>query len=172
MQKHLWATRDLFSTDVHGIVRCGPQLAPPRFRLAYIPCRNRGEILRLILEESGAEYELEVVGFKNWETGVKETTPHGKLPVLRDADYAKAPLYVWRMRRRLVTEVARALLRGSGVNIVKVALSNSIGFALYETAKDTLGVDGRKPPWVKKREAASRRGRGAGTVDLERCPLL
>ena len=60
-------------------------------------------------------------------------------------------------------EGARALLRGSGVNIVKVALSNSIGFALYETAKDTLGVDGRKPPWVKKREAAaSRRGRGAG----------
>ena len=55
-----------------------------------------------------------------------------------------------------------ALLRGSGGNIVKVALSNSIGFALYETAKDTLGVDGRKPPWVKKREAASRRGRGAG----------
>ena len=30
-----------------------------------------------------------------------------------DADYAKAPLYVWRMRRRLVTEVARALLRGA-----------------------------------------------------------
>ena len=86
VQKHLWATRDLFSTDVHGIVRCGPQLAPPRFRLAYIPCRNRGEILRLILEESGAEYELEVVGFKNWETGVKATTPHGKLPVLRDYD--------------------------------------------------------------------------------------
>ena len=86
VQKHLWATRDLFSTDIHGIVRCGPQLAPPRFRLAYIPCRNRGEILRLILEESGAEYELEVVGFKNWETGVKATTPHGKLPVLRDYD--------------------------------------------------------------------------------------
>ena len=53
-------------------------------------------------------------------------------------------------------EGARALLRGSGVNIVKVALSNSIGFALYETAKDTLGVDGRKPPWVKSEKRPPR----------------
>ena len=51
-----------------------------------MPCRNRGEILRLILEESQSAYELEVVGFKNWERGVKSTTPHGKLPVLRNYD--------------------------------------------------------------------------------------
>ena len=61
--KHLWETSDLFATDVHGIVRCGPEGVPPRFRLAYMPCRNRGEILRLILEESQTAYELEVVGF-------------------------------------------------------------------------------------------------------------
>ena len=35
----------------------------------------------------------------------------------------------------------------SGVNIVKVALANCIGFVLYEIAKDCLAVDGRLPPW-------------------------
>ena len=35
--KHLWETSDLFATDVHGIVRCGPEGVPPRFRLAYMP---------------------------------------------------------------------------------------------------------------------------------------
>ena len=84
--KHLWETSDLFATDVHGIVRCGPEGVPPRFRLAYMPCRNRGEILRLILEESQTAYELEVVGFQAWKRSVKATTPHGKLPVLRDFD--------------------------------------------------------------------------------------
>ena len=59
-------------------------------------------------------------------------------------------------RARAPPQLRRQHRQGRG------GLSNSIGFALYETAKDTLGVDGRKPPWVKKREAASRRGRGAG----------
>ena len=29
----------------------------------------------------------------------------------------------------------------------QVALSNSLGFALYENFKDVLQVDDRKPPW-------------------------
>ena len=52
-------------------------------------------------------------GAEPTQLSIPTPTLKKKLPVLRDADYAKAPLYVWRMRRRLVTEVARALLRGA-----------------------------------------------------------
>ena len=31
----------------------------------------------------------------------------------------------------------------------QVALSNSLGFALYENFKDVLQVDNRKPPWKR-----------------------
>ena len=82
--RSLWAKHDLFETDVHAIIQVGP--SPPRFRLAYMPCRNRGEILRLMLEEARCGYECEIVGFKAWRDTVKATTPHGKLPVLRNFD--------------------------------------------------------------------------------------
>jgi len=83
--RSLWATRDLFKTDVHAVIRCG-EGGEPHFRLAYMPCRNRGEILRLILEEARVPYEVEVIGFERWKNGVKRSTPHGKLPVLRDLE--------------------------------------------------------------------------------------
>ena len=51
-----------------------------------MPIRNRGEIIRLILEESGVPYEVEVVGYNEWKLGVKGTSPHGKCPVLRNFD--------------------------------------------------------------------------------------
>ncbi|KAH8061611.1 glutathione transferase [Aureococcus anophagefferens] len=47
----LWQERDLFETSVHALITRGPP-GPPAFRLAYMPCRNRGEILRLMLEEA------------------------------------------------------------------------------------------------------------------------
>ena len=40
-------------------------------------------------------------------------------------------------------EGAWALMRGNGINTVKVALSNGAGFCLYETCTDLLEVDGR-----------------------------
>ena len=84
---HLWTTRDLFETSVHGVIKCHEDLGPPAHRLAYMPCRNRGEILRLMLEEARVSYEVEVVGFRAWrDGGVKASTPHGKLPCLRDFD--------------------------------------------------------------------------------------
>ena len=82
--QHLWTTRQLFDTDIHAIVRCGS--GPSEYRLAYMPCRNRGEIIRLMLEEARCSYELEVVGFRAWADGVKATTPDGKLPCLRNYD--------------------------------------------------------------------------------------
>jgi len=82
----LWTVRDLFATEVHGVIPCHAERGPSAFRLAYMPCRNRGEILRLMLEEAQVSYELEVIGFKAWADGVKATTPHGKLPCLRDYD--------------------------------------------------------------------------------------
>ena len=80
----LWQKHDLFETDVHAIIRCHALEEKPRYRLMYMPCRNRGEILRLMLEEAQCPYELEVVGFEPWREYVKATTPHGKLPVLHD----------------------------------------------------------------------------------------
>ena len=59
-----------------------------RHRLAYLPCRNRCEVPRLILEEAGCAYDFEVVGFAAWRASVKAQTPHGKLPVLWDYDGA------------------------------------------------------------------------------------
>lgn len=80
----LWDTGDLFATDCHALLRCGS--GAPRFRLAYMPCRNRGEIPRLILEEAKCAYELEVIGFQVWKRIMKERVPFGKLPCLWDFD--------------------------------------------------------------------------------------
>ena len=94
--KTLWATRDgLYATDVHALVKCRCEedlefQVEPLFRFAYMPMRNRGELIRLLLEESQVPYELEAIGFKNWEgdgvVGVKHTAPHGKCPILRNYD--------------------------------------------------------------------------------------
>jgi len=86
--KALWDKNDLFETDVHGIMQCNlkGEADDAKFRLAYMPCRNRGEIIRLMLEEAQVPYEVEVVGFERWRDSVKASTPHGKLPVLRNYD--------------------------------------------------------------------------------------
>lgn len=55
------------------------------------------------------------------------------------------------------TEGPQALMRGAGLNVVKVSLGNSLGFVLYEIAKDALSVDGRTPPWAKDNKAATKR---------------
>jgi len=103
--KSLWKTAaeggGLYETDVHGVIRCNdndgdntgnnPVLDNSissnnnkcEYRLLYMPMRNRGEIIRLILEEAQVPYEVEVVGWTNWVDGIKHTTPHGKCPVLR-----------------------------------------------------------------------------------------
>ena len=36
-----------------------------------MPCRNRGEILRLMLAEARCPYEFEVVGFEKWSEYAK-----------------------------------------------------------------------------------------------------
>ena len=41
------------------------------------------------------------------------------------------------------------LYKGVALNSVKVVLGNSLGFVLYELAKDVLMVDGRIPPWER-----------------------
>ena len=87
--QQIWKDQYLFETDLHAIIRCGgndDNTTKPRFHLAYMPMRNRGEILRLMLEESGCAYDLEIIGFRNWEKNVKATTPQGKCPVLRNFD--------------------------------------------------------------------------------------
>ena len=39
----------------------------------------------------------------------------------------------------------------------QVSLGNSLGFVLYELAKDALQVDGRTPPWEKRLAAQERK---------------
>lgn len=39
----------------------------PRYRLAYMPMRNRAEVPRLIMEEAGCPYEFDVMGFQLWK---------------------------------------------------------------------------------------------------------
>ena len=84
----IWKDNYLFETDIHAVIRCGnsDDVQKPQFHLAYMPMRNRGEILRLMLEESECSYDFEILGFKNWEMGLKATAPQGKCPILRNYD--------------------------------------------------------------------------------------
>lgn len=89
VRAQLFADGDLYSTTTHALLTCVPHGATgttPRFRLAYMPMRNRIETARLVLEESGVPYEFEVVGWLPWVDTVKQTLPLGKLPVLYDYD--------------------------------------------------------------------------------------
>ena len=52
--------------------------------------------------------------------------------------------------RMVRAEGVSVLLVGARLNIFKVALGNSLGFVLYEAAKDVLMVGGRRPPWEKR----------------------
>ena len=84
LQRQLFSVGDLFQTDMHALIRNGN--GEPRFRLAYLPCRNRCEIPRLILEEAGCCYDMEVIGFQTWKASVKPLAPYGKLPCLVNYD--------------------------------------------------------------------------------------
>jgi len=68
---------------MHVVIKCGE--GEPRYRLAYMAMRNRLEITRLVLEEAGCPYELEVIGFENWPE-FKGQMPHGRVPVLYNFD--------------------------------------------------------------------------------------
>ena len=59
------------------------------------------------------------------------------------------------------SEGVGVLYRGVFVNMAKVALSNALGFVLYEVAKDCLQVDGRTPPWDR---AAGGRSQAAAKI--------
>jgi len=88
--KTLWETKEgLFSTSVHALIKCNCEGdTKAMFRFAYMPMRNRGEIIRLMLEEKKCPYELEVFGFVPWEKGVKKGVQNmqRKCPVLRNFD--------------------------------------------------------------------------------------
>jgi glutathione S-transferase P len=89
----------LWRTTAHARIRgaSGDASAPPRFRLTYMPMRNRAEVPRMLLELSETPYEFECVGFEPWTRAMKPrmASEHrvgcfGKLPVLCDLDPAVA----------------------------------------------------------------------------------
>lgn len=84
VRRHLYTAEDLWSTDVHAVISCGE--GEPRFRLGYMPMRNRCEVPRLILEEAQCPYKFEVLGFRKWKAGLKAEMPLGKCPVLYNFD--------------------------------------------------------------------------------------
>jgi hypothetical protein len=66
----------------------------------------------------GAALELAIArgadtGTVATQLSIPSSTLEAKLPVKSVEDYAKAPLYVWRMSGRLASAVSRALLRGA-----------------------------------------------------------
>lgn len=83
LKTRLYHSGGLWKTNMHVLLKCGAGEA--RFRLAYMPMRNRAEIPRLILEEAQCPYELEIIGFENWYE-FKTDFPHGKVPVLYNYD--------------------------------------------------------------------------------------
>jgi len=87
LKKHLFGSKDLWSTDVHAVMHrhCDGTSAPAKYWLQYMPMRNRAEVIRLMLESAEAPYALEVVGYRAW-ANVKPTTPFGKTPSLVDID--------------------------------------------------------------------------------------
>jgi glutathione S-transferase P len=99
LRASLLASEDLWRTTAHARIRgaSGDASAPPRFRLTYMPMRNRAEVPRMLLELSETPYEFECVGFEPWTRAMKPrmASEHrvgcfGKLPVLCDLDPAVA----------------------------------------------------------------------------------
>ena len=62
------------------------------------------------------------------------------------------------------TEGMGALVKGAGLNCVKVSMSNSLGFVLYELCKDVLMVDGRQQPGWLRPATGSEREAGRATA--------
>eukprot|EP01120_Amphizonella_sp_Union-15-10_P011585 TRINITY_DN4953_c0_g1_i2.p1 TRINITY_DN4953_c0_g1~~TRINITY_DN4953_c0_g1_i2.p1 ORF type:complete len:219 (+),score=37.88 TRINITY_DN4953_c0_g1_i2:64-720(+) len=60
------------------------------FKLTYFPIRGRAELLRLILEASGSNYEYEPLHPSDWGT-FKPQTPFGQLPILSTPDIGTIP---------------------------------------------------------------------------------
>jgi len=83
LRRELFASRDLWSTEVHATLLHGgltsAESAP--YVLQYMPMRNRAEVPRLMLEAVASPYAFEVVGFRAWPH-VKPRTPFGKTPTL------------------------------------------------------------------------------------------
>lgn len=116
---------DAFSAPTISLVDCNPKEA--RYRLAYLPIRNRGEVIRLCLEESGVPYELEIIGYEAWEV-VKSGTQQGKLPILRNYDGKGTDLF----QEQAITRYLAAELGFAGSNKVeraKVDMLYSLWFA-------------------------------------------
>jgi glutathione S-transferase len=170
----IWKDSYLFETDIHAIIRCGgnnneaeeddkeddnkqsssPSLSLPlplplplpQFHLAYMPMRNRGEIIRLMLEESGCSYDLEIIGFKNWAEavvveeeeesntcgGVKATTPQGKCPVLRNYDGKNNDLG----QEGAITRYLAKELNLSGMNSIEEAEVDSLYCFWFSTMRN------------------------------------
>jgi len=88
LKKQLFASKDLWSTDVHAVMyrHCdGDGAKAAKYWLQYMPMRNRAEVIRMMLELARAPHAVEVVGFLAWPK-VKPKTPFGKTPSLVDID--------------------------------------------------------------------------------------
>lgn len=149
----LFETGDLFKTDVHALIRCGE--GTPRFHLVYMPCRNRGEIPRLILEEAQCCYDLEVVGFKVWKEAVKPTVPYGKLPCLRNYDGLRHDLG----QEQAITRFLAHRVGLAGRSVLEQAKVDSLySFYMCTLRNNGLSHDGEQFSVAALKELASQPG--------------
>ena len=134
---------------------------------------------------SGAELELAIArgvdtGTVPTQLSIPSSTLERKLPVRSIDDYAKAPLYVWRMSGRLASAVSQALLRGAQAHeeiLVPTVCRSKLTdpqcvYKMFE--EEDLGIpcgSNDQDAWYRLTQEPSMRARSQG-MDLENFRLF
>ena len=120
---------DAFSAPTISLVECNRKDA--QYRFAYMPIRNRGEVIRLMLEDWGGPYELEVIGYEAWEI-LKKDTQQGKLPILKNFDGKGTDLG----QEQAITRYLAEELGFAGKSAAERALIDSIYSLWFSTMRN------------------------------------
>lgn len=158
-RKQLWAAGGLRQTGrMHAIFRGGPADKEPCFRLKYFVIRGLAELPQLLLEESGAAYEMELLGMQTFLDAKSSCGPFGRMPLLvnydgKGNDLAQTPAITRFLASKLgfagTDEVSKA-----EVDMVHCQFQDTFGNAEQYKAsalKDAKGVE--VPTWSETSRA-------------------
>jgi hypothetical protein len=130
------------------------QLAAEQKAAAAGRGKRRGEAAPPPIDERSISLPVPTVAAIGATSGVVAATSCYPLEVVRRRQMAGefSGLSATKAAASLVrAEGPSALFKGIGVNCLKVTMSNSLGFVLYELTMDSLQVDGRITPWERRR---------------------